>query len=329
MAKDINNIRTISDYFLNSLKSGELKELVDIVKKSNDLIICFRDGYINIYYKSHSVFRIEEQKSQYKFTFDLGHARYTSDFDSVEAKLKKYGIRTIHSTSLNRKTNKTSHTYKAIFSVEKGANYPFFSDVIKKFKAYIDDFFNEKLNYDFFKGEEISDKSDLLEKKRQQEIFLNHRKINETGESLLFYDMELSIPNQSQAEKKKGSPDCMAIRLCDGIFKEVVLVEVKSNKTACGGSNGIKKHFIDFNAIIENTNDKRNLYNAMQNALFYYKELGIYPPINVPMYDSSVKFTIKYIFTDEAITWIDNKKQKNQNYMYFSKIPNEQIEVLR
>ncbi len=38
-------MRGISDNFLNDLKTGALCGLTDVVRKSNDLIMCFRDGY--------------------------------------------------------------------------------------------------------------------------------------------------------------------------------------------------------------------------------------------------------------------------------------------
>lgn len=331
MKNNTSDIRTISDVFVKSLKGAELKQLVDIVKQSKDLIVCFRDGYINIYYKSHSIFRIEEQtkKKRYKFSFDLGHARYTSDFESVKLNMEQYNVEAIHSASINKRTKKEKHKYEARFFINKGDSCIFLNEIISEFKKYIDDFFDEKRLYDFFKCEDSSGKKDLIEKKRQQEIFMNHSCVAEKGESLLFYDMELSIPNMSQAERKKGSPDCMAIKLVDGKFAEVVLIEVKSNQAACKGGNGIKKHYIDFNAIICNEEDRKNLYKAMQNALKYYEEIGIYPHIDTPMYDKNIPFSIKYIFTDEAINWMDNKRQKNDNYKYFLKIPTEQIEILR
>ena len=58
----MNGIRKISEDFLSSLKSGELSKLTELVKTRDDLIMCFRDGYINVYYKSHSVFKITEQQ---------------------------------------------------------------------------------------------------------------------------------------------------------------------------------------------------------------------------------------------------------------------------
>ena len=51
--------RTISPTFAEDINHGVLTDLLDIIKKDNELIICFRKDYANFYYKSHSVFKIE------------------------------------------------------------------------------------------------------------------------------------------------------------------------------------------------------------------------------------------------------------------------------
>ena len=84
--------RIISREFINDLQSGVLSPLMKIIKGDNELIICFRDGYASVYYKSHSILKIKEQTNNYKITFDLGHARYFDTFVNVKKELEALNI---------------------------------------------------------------------------------------------------------------------------------------------------------------------------------------------------------------------------------------------
>ena len=54
--------RMIDDDFLEDLQSdGILSPVVDLVKEKN-LILSFRDNYINVYHNSHSIYKIVQKK---------------------------------------------------------------------------------------------------------------------------------------------------------------------------------------------------------------------------------------------------------------------------
>ena len=62
-------MRSISDEFQSELHSGTLKWVTDAVKdRTNNLILCFRDGYVNVYYKSHSLFKITQHQRGYRLS---------------------------------------------------------------------------------------------------------------------------------------------------------------------------------------------------------------------------------------------------------------------
>ena len=63
----------------------------------------------------------------------------------------------------------------------------------------------------------------------------------------------------------------------------------------------------------------------MKNAMKYYSYLEMIPNILIGDFDDNVKFSVHYIFTDDAIRWAKNESQKSQNYKYFKSIPAEQI----
>lgn len=301
-------IRKISPEFLNALKIGELYEFTNLVKNTvHQLIICFRYNYINIYYRGHSVFKISEYKTKYLVEFNIGHARYT-DKDRKETLCKR-----LYELSANFRINKDNI---AIFDVLKRKNNSLkIEDIFYIYKEFIDDFFDNSKDYDYFKDEKIVKKKNLTEKDHQQKIFMKYFSMKD---QYLFYDMELSLPK----DVKAGSPDCLAVRTNGNSVDAVVLVEIKSTISACNGKNGIKKHYNDFNAIISNKEYKSKITAAMVNALNNYIELGL---VNIDMsrMAENIKYEKLFIFTAEAKKWTENSKQKNENYSTFKNLITE------
>ena len=288
-------MRSISDEFQSELHSGTLKWVTDAVKdRTNDLILCFSDGYMNVYYKSHSLFKITQHQRGYRLSFNLRHARYTEPMEVAKSKLKEILPEIRFSAS--------DEAWFYADMIPKNAQ----TQIIDSYKSYIDDFFDPAKLTDYIRP---SRKRDLLEKVRQQELFSAHFDPVGIGEELAFYDMELSIPGESSDIAKKGSPDCLAVKLRDGVAEEIVLVEVKSAAAACTGSHGIKKHCKDFSAILQNPDDREYLYTSMVSALNHYRSLGLLSAVKDVCSPESCKFSIRYYFTDEAIRW--TKKAAN------------------
>jgi hypothetical protein len=63
--------RLLSDKFMNDLLLGELKELLDFVKKDNSLDLEIREDSINIYYRGGSALKVERKKSKYEYDFNV------------------------------------------------------------------------------------------------------------------------------------------------------------------------------------------------------------------------------------------------------------------
>lgn len=301
-------IRKISPEFLNALKIGELSEFTNLVKNTvHQLIICFRYNYINIYYRGHSVFKISEYKTKYLVEFNIGHARYTNK-DRKETLCKR-----LYELSANFRINKDNI---ATFDVlKRKTNSLKIEEIFSIYKEFIDDFFDNSKDYDYFKDEKIVKKKNLTEKDHQQKIFMKYFSMKD---QYLFYDMELSLPK----DVKAGSPDCLAVRINENLVDAVVLVEIKSTESACKGKNGIKKHYDDFNAIIANKEYKSKITAAMVNSLNNYIELGL---INIDMsrMAENIKYEKLFIFTAEAKKWTENIKQKNENYSTFKNLITE------
>ncbi len=68
-------MRKLSANFMEDLKGGVLKGLLDRVKKDDTLMLSIRKDYINIYYRGGSILRVKETgKHQYEAVFDRGYA---------------------------------------------------------------------------------------------------------------------------------------------------------------------------------------------------------------------------------------------------------------
>lgn len=312
--------RIISKEFINDLQSGVLSPLMKIIKGDNELIICFRDGYASVYYKSHSILNIKEQTNNYKFTFDLGHARYFDTFVNVKKELE----------ALNIEATKTKKEDKftAVFYVKKNRDIEFdFQTIINTYKKYEESFYIPGQTNDLFTLRKTKKTSPLREKRHQQVLFKMHQNLSICN-GLLFYDMELSLPKpkRNSIEEKDvikecgkhitGAPDCLAVKLENGMVKKIVLVEVKSTRKACNGNNGILKHDKDFNDIIKCSYYRNFIVESMRETLKLYERLGICSKVIVPeQLGEHVKdFEVLYFFThEEVIDWTVNSRNDSKN----------------
>ena len=299
-------MRTISNEFQNELQNGILKWVTDAVKDRNqNLILCFRDGYVNVYYKSHSLFKITRYRKRYKLSFNLRHARYTHTMQTAQARLKQI-LPEIEFT-------KSDEAYFYADWIPQEAQM----QILDIYKGYVDDFFDPAKIIDYIHP---SRKRELLEKVRQQELFSAHFDPCGVGEELVFYDMELSLPGK---DSNHGAPDCLAVKLYNGIVTEIVLAEVKSTAGACMGDHGIEQHYKDFTTILNSTDAREFLYTSMKESLDHYRSLGFFSAVKGICSQENCKYSIQFFFTDAAIKWTENIRQKNDNYLIFDTLRTE------
>lgn len=295
-------IRTISDYFIESLEKGELSGLTELVRnKDNELIMCFRNNYINVYRKSHSVVKITEQTKKFLAEFNMGHARYT-DKDTCEGKIMK-----LRSAGVSVVIDGKNNTAK--FYIPKNGEKFDFTEIIKIYSEFVDDFFDKNKTYDYFRNVKNNSKKGLIEKIHQQRLFSE----NFPGDNYVYYDLELSFPKNV----KGGAPDCLALRSENDMIAAIVLVEVKSTEAACKGKCGIAKHTADFNKIISNKKYNEILKNSMLSTMENYVRLGLLPK----KYQLSEKLAFEklFVFTTEEV---------REHYNKASLSPNEKIMVV-
>ena len=271
MENKSNKVRAIKDEFITSLQNGELSELKKMVKERKDLIICFRNKYINVYYKSHCLFKIEYKpiKKQYRVEFNLGHARYTKDWKTSFEKLQA----DIPSLTYNE------NNYIAGFYIDEGSKPFDFSKITGTYIRYINDFFDPGKTTYYIKQnktETTTSKDNLKEKRHQQRFFSEHFG---NDDKFLVFDIEYTIPRDNSSEQHWGSPDCLALKMADGMPVAIVLVEIKSTVKACNGKCGIKPHLKKYDSMINEPSYHELINRCAKEAICLYNKLGL---LNIP-----------------------------------------------
>lgn len=275
--------RVLSPSFITDLKTGALADLTKLVKSRNDLLMCFRTGYINVYYMGHSLYRIEEKKrGGYRLSFSFNHARYTPNHEEI---LKKLGV-------LGFKLHSDKKIYVSFATPPVG----FWETSTKTLSGLIKDYFSDKPEHqkDYFKeGSNI--KKHLIEKERQQEVMAANQGL--TSEYFI-YDMEYTQPRNNGDEDTSGRFDMLAIRKRpDGRFN-LVLMELKCTASACAAKHsGVKDHLDDFNEYKKNTSLVETRKQEAIKVCNYYKDIFGKPEL-IP---TTIKDTeVLFIFTDKA-----------------------------
>lgn len=332
-----------NDFYNRFLDKSDLGKFVELVKKHAELQLLFRgnsseDGMAVIYRNNHAMFTIRPDYVEFNpnyLRYDPDWERKLSDLMKIYDKKEKPEL-----CSVIRNTKKNGkHTYRCSFG-SKRINANIHEDFLNGLSAprkelrdrslyeflteIFDIYFNktdEKFSKDQFliwgnkydskyKNEvvQVREKSNYLEKKRQQQLF-SIMKCQDNG--YYFYDMEFAEKRHSYGEK--NNPDMQALRFECGMPKAWVFVEVKSTLNACGGDSGLDKHIP---RMLDYIKDDSKILNRKREALLLfhqYQKLGLFDikeKIEPSAFDS-LKPEIIVIFTDEA-----KGKWKNYEEMY-------------
>ena len=63
-------MRKLTPKFINALKSGFLKPLLDLIVIDSTLCLEIRENYINVYYRGGNILKIEEKDVSFNASFD-------------------------------------------------------------------------------------------------------------------------------------------------------------------------------------------------------------------------------------------------------------------
>lgn len=69
-------MRYLSNQFMFDLEFGNLKELLEFIKRDKTLCLEIRENYINIYYRGGNILCIRENNRGYHYEFDLKYFKH-------------------------------------------------------------------------------------------------------------------------------------------------------------------------------------------------------------------------------------------------------------
>lgn len=149
-----------------------------------------------------------------------------------------------------------------------------------------------------------------VEKHVQQDIFTNNKKLRA---GLFIYDLEFSQPAIEALGKVRNQPDMLAIRYNNkGEMAAIVLVEVKSTKSALKGDSGVRKHLEGMLSYLDIQSSAGKLIDHRKEEAYHiisqYKELGMYD-LNEKIFnrDDFMKLPVEIMFAfSHGIDWDTN-----------------------
>jgi len=235
-------IMDLDGQFMKDLKDGVLSEITTLIKGREDLIMSFRDGRVNVYYKGHSLFEISKRQRPkgYSVSFDIGHARYTDYYKNIDSELKKLNPKIETEQIAHKKDGKIdSYSYSAkFFVIGDEANNSSLLPVMERYIKYADDFLNMDKQYDYFKEKEVyetikkkkKEKSYPLERVTEQEYMLYN---NTLQSDYYLIDMEYSVKGLGY-----GRFDMIGISMEKNSAGKhtIALIELKSGTDSIGGN---------------------------------------------------------------------------------------------
>lgn len=381
ICKTIEDSRRVSQEMLDELKNGKFSEFVKFIKNNPDegLALCFRGNNKEkglesaiIYYNNHKVWELTKENNEFKVKISFNHARYTENWKSqllklcniyefkyqlISEKEKKIDINNAVKKIKNKK--KESYQYSVGILINKNGNYDekFVKETFKIIITLIKDFFKKEKNVDYFKSDcegeivENKNKHDYIEKKRQQEIYLE---LDNSKNGLYIYDLEfvqkMMFENSKEYKNKpKNQPDMHAIRFDKTIPKSFAMIEIKSTESAMKDKkSGLKKHLEGMEEYVDK--HKELIKNRLKEAfdiISQYQYLSLRKlerfdcENDLNLYNSIKKIEIRFIITDKAAEYFrrnnayfkeENEKRlgtylHNMGYEWSDNEDNNRIEI--
>ena len=310
--KERKDCRAIGDDLLSKLKNGGgFEEFVKFVREHKELILCFRGNsnpdQVVIYYNNHQMWKLYICGNKLTVSISFNHARYSEDWEKTYKTLcKNYNF----TGKIKEKDNIINiGEMTAKISLDSKFNKEFVEGTYKIMKSIIDDFFNMNLQFDYFKKQlPKKSKSDLLEKKKQQELYIRYDNLNN---GIFVYDLEFAQPRVKDDQKDNNQPDMLGIEFKNKKPIKLLLIEVKCTDGAMKGSSGFKKHISGMEEYLNTEENYEVINNRIKEAseiLKQYKELELKQVTQEYNFDT-LPIEIRIILTDEAVDYFYRNKK--------------------
>jgi len=237
-------VRGINDEFIEELKNGILKPLLDWVVNDDTLDFQIRNEYINIYYRGSNLGRVSKKENAYVINT---HRTYCCGMSlELKSSMNKYNIFNI------------SDAWECMKWV---SNIP----VIKQ-------------NIDFYLTANPS-----LEREMQQIVVRenNYTKVA-NGTDFFIADIEYGGNIVDNGEKKKYRFDMTGVRWLSTIAERQkntklvpCFIEMKYGDKAVNGAAGLEKHFKDMTIFLKDADLKNTACEEIENIFTQKQKLGL------------------------------------------------------
>jgi hypothetical protein len=288
-------------------EGGLLRELLEIVKSDEDLVLEIRNDYFNIYYKGGNIAKVESANSiQFDHNYFKGYQRpkYESDKKEEERKaLKK----------------------KMLSALKKERNY---YDFVSKMKELMNDYWT------WLKEEKGKS---LKEKDVQHSLCINNTEQSE----YTIIDVEFQVSTEARytykkpirpkgrfVARKKRSPrfDIIAVRNSD---HQLCVIELKSGVNALYGKSGIGDHADSFEGTIGRM--PQVFLEEIKGVVNDKKNIGLLSK-DFELSDSNPEFVYAYSFKsndqDRGGNYVSDEQQKELFVEEMKRMHCEQYRVM-
>lgn len=301
----LKDCRAINDDLLEQLINGGFKEFKEFVKKTekseDKLALCFRGNSnpesVVIYYNNHYVWKLYIRNSKLSVEISFNHARYSKDWkEKYDILCNKYNFKKKENI-YNKENEVDIKKLTASIPLDNEFNKEFVEGTFNIILPLMKDYFNQDLEYDYFKMKNIKHKN-YLEKIKQHELYFRY---NNLDNGICIYDLEFAQPMMKNKEDN-NQPDMLGLEFEHGKPKKLLFIEVKSKKTAMLGKSGIIEHVTKMEKYIKDSANEETIKNRIIEAnkiLEQYRKIGL-RNIKPKYHFTTLPIKIFVILTNEA-----------------------------
>lgn len=226
--------RGLSDDFIEDLKSGKLKPILDLIKKDDTLCLQIRKEYINIYYRGGNILKLERKSNSYISSFNINYLKPNED----ERKIRI--IRQL-----------PSH-FNNIEAAEKWV------ENIPLLKQIMDEYFSAHSKSEREFQQLVARENNYSIVSNDTDYFITDIEYTHHDSRESRFDL-VGINWKSTSQDRKSKSDC-----------RIVLIEMKYGDGAIGGVAGIRKHLNDIDLFC---GDKVKLDILKEETISSFKQL--------------------------------------------------------
>jgi hypothetical protein len=227
--------RGLNHRFINDLKAGILKPLLEAVHADGNLILEIRNNYVNIYYRGGNVLKIDQSDTGYAVSFD-----------------EKYG---------GDKDKETLASFLADSQINKDNDSEKWAERLPVIKTSMD--------------RHLVEKKSTLEREFQQLVVRENnllRTSNDTDYYIVDFEYQsndtrfdlVALRWDSTASEKKNPKNC-----------RIAIIEVKFGDAALDEESGILDHIEKTEQFLSNEQTVKDFKNEMLTVFKQKRELGL------------------------------------------------------